>query len=367
MELLPALSRHAELRVVRPPDWSPPADWPLSQLPYIDRDTAALGDEITLVHLGNNSYHEWLLPLLDGPRVVVVLHDLVLHHLLVESTLAHGAWEPYCRALCAAEPGAGAALARARRFGITGPRDPFLFPAWQAFTRAATAVVVHSQWARERVQSVVGSLPVLQMGLTVTDPGPVNRLELRARLGLDDADVVLMHLGFLNQEKGVADILTGLIAARELGINARLVLVGEGDLLRRLTTIQARERLHEALVAPGWVSYEQLLTLPAAADLGVVIRRPSAGETSAAALRFLACGTPVAVTALPQFLEIPEPAAPRLGPLSAAADLAHLLTHITSHPEAWAQRRQQARQAWENGHRPEQAAASLARFLSSLR
>ena len=46
-------------------------------------------NEHLVVHLGNNPYHRWLVPLARR-NAVVVLHDFVLHHLLVEMTVAEG-------------------------------------------------------------------------------------------------------------------------------------------------------------------------------------------------------------------------------------------------------------------------------------
>ena len=105
----------------------------------------------------------------------------------------------------------------------------------------------------------------------------------------------------------------------------------------------------------------------AAADLGVVMRTPSAGETSAAAVRFLATGTPVAVSGLHQFLEWPEEAAPRVTPgPSAPAELARLLAEAWAGGEVWEARRRAARAAYEENHRPEKAAKAIVEFLEAL-
>jgi glycosyltransferase involved in cell wall biosynthesis len=115
----------------------------------------------------------------------------------------------------------------------------------------------------------------------------------------------------------------------------------------------------------GWMAPEIFAKIPAAADLGVVLRTPSAGETSSAALRFLACGVPVAVGGGRQFLEWPEAAAPRLTPgPSAAADLARLLGEARD--EAFSVRKMAARDVYEASHRPETVAAQLIDFLTGL-
>jgi hypothetical protein len=96
------------------------------------------------------------------------------------------------------------------------------------------------------------------------------------------------------------------------------------------------------------------------------VRRPSAGETSAAALRFLSCGTPVAVIGVRQMLEWPEAAAPRLTPgPGTAAELARLLAEAGQEP-GWSRRRRAARAAYEDGHRPEQAATAMVEALTRL-
>ena len=97
------------------------------------------------------------------------------------------------------------------------------------------------------------------------------------------------------------------------------------------------------------------------------LRTPTAGETSAAVIRFLAAGTPVAVGASRQFLEWPEEAVPRLTPgPSAAAELARLLALASSGGKAWIERRRAARAAYEANHRPADAAEAIIAFLATL-
>ncbi len=174
-----------------------------------------------------------------------------------------------------------------------------------------------------------------------------------------------MHLGFLTPAKGLRQVLGAVAAAHSMGVPVELVLVGEGAMASELTGAVQSLGLERAVRSTGWVDSESVRSLPAAADLGVVLRTPSAGETSAAAVRFLACGTPVAVAGLRQFLEWPEPAAPRVTPgPSAAAELTRVLGQATG--PGWEQRRQAAREAYLSRHRPESAAAAMAAALEDL-
>lgn len=366
VELLPELARRATVRLLTPPGWDSPPGWRLPDgVEMVPPGTPPDQDEVPVVHLGNNPYHEWLLPHLGSGRAVVVLHDAILHHLLVESTIARGAPEQYRELATAAHGARGAALARAREFGLAGRRDPFLFPARRAFLERAAAVVVHSWWARRQVAEDLPGTPVHRVGLAVADPGRVDRAAVRREIGVAEGTILLAHLGFLTPAKGLSHVLGALAAARACGVRAELLMVGEGSDNLDLAAIARGLGLEGAVRTTGWVEPETMRRLPAAADLGVVLRTPSAGETSAAAARFLACGTPVAVSGLRQFLEWPEPAAPRITPGgSAAAELARLLAAAGG--PGWDGRRAAARAAYEAVHRPAEAAAEMVRVLAAL-
>jgi glycosyltransferase involved in cell wall biosynthesis len=355
------------VRVLTPPGGVQPDIWTFGNgVEIVPQDTPPDVDEISLIHLGNNPHHAWLLDRLQGPQTVAVLHDLVLHHLLVE---ASGGDEVFLETrLREAHGMAGTALARARQLGLTGSRDPFLFPARGAFLGSVSGVIVHSGWAESEMAQEFPDLPRARMGLAVADPGGnVNRAAERGRLGIPPADVVLMHLGFLTPAKGLEKILAGVAVAKRSGVPVRLLLVGEGRGVDEIRRAAAAVGVEGLVNTTGWVEPEAFPAIPAAADLGVVLRTPSAGETSAAAVRFLATGTPVAVGGLHQFLEWPERAAPRLTPgPSAPAELARLLASAQAGGRAWDCRRRAARAAYEENHRPADVAQSVVNFLETI-
>jgi glycosyltransferase involved in cell wall biosynthesis len=368
VELLGELGSLAKVRVLEPPGWHRPEDWSLDgTVELVPSDTEPSSAEISLIHLGNNPHHRWLLDRLGRSRTVVVMHDLVLHHLLVEATAAEGDNERFEKDLAFAHGKAGLALARARRIGLTGARDPFLFPARTPFLENAEGVIVHSRWAQRIIAAERPQIPIAAVGLPAVDPGIVDREEQRRRLGIPADDVVLMHLGFLSPEKGLADVVTGVAAAVRAGVPARLVLVGEGGELDDLLTAAARAGIGDRVSATGWLPSGEFLRVPAAADVGVVLRTPSAGETSAAAVRFLACGTPVAIGGTKQFLEWPESAAPRITPgPPAPAEIARVLGEAAAGGAGWEERRGAARAAYEKGHRPADTARHMIEFLATL-
>ena len=367
VELLPELARLSDVRVLADPEGpGPEPGSTICGCPVVEGSITPDPGEIQLLHLGNNPYHRWLLDRLHLPRTVVVLHDAVLHHLLVEATLAQGDDRRFEGLLLEAHPEAEA-LVRARAAAVTGPRDAFLFPARRAFLQGLSGIVVHSRWAEREVTRDLPELPVAMVGLSAADPGPVDRARLRQRLSISPEELLVMHLGFLTPQKGVHDLLGAIAAVRRQKVPARLLIVGEGEHAESLDSIVHDLGLEDSVGFTGWVAPENFSPLPAAADLGVVLRSPSAGETSAAVLRFLACGTPVAVTALHQFLELPEAAAPRVTPgPSATAELARIIFRAHSDRKGWEGRRTAARQVYLKDHTPEMAAGQLVAALAKM-
>jgi glycosyltransferase involved in cell wall biosynthesis len=367
-ELLPHLAELADVRVLTPPDWAGATRFAgLPMVPLEFGHVVPLREQLgsgstrppsrveasftPLLHLGNNPYHIWIARFLRQHPGVVVLHDTVLHHLLVEEAAVDGDWARFGEELALAHGVSGAALAAGRKWGMHGRLDPFLFPARAAYLRFARGVIVHSRQAL-----ALGALP------------PGDRQIFRQRLDAGADDIILTHLGFLTPAKGFDVILKAMLALRLLDVPARLVVVGEGSEAAVLMHATRAAGLGDVVRFWGFASEEDLGGILAATDLGLVPRFPTAGETSAAALRFLSEGVPVAVSGYRQFLELPIEAAFRLAPGAAGTvDLVRLVLSISRDAERLARARVAARSAWEEGgHPPRQAARALVGALEEL-
>ncbi len=371
-EVLPHLARATRVAVVEPPGWKPSGEpaW-LEGVERLPHDAASPAGAVSLLHLGNNPYHLWIAKRLRAAGGVVVLHDTVLHHLLVEEAAADGAWERFGEEMAQAHGASGAALAAARRWGYSGRLDPFLFPARSPLLGFASGVIVHNRQAEADVTRDCPGLPVRRVPLAVAALPAGDRAAWRARLGADEDELLLVHLGFLTPAKGIDVILRGVAALTQLAVPIRLTVVGEGAEAASLAAAVAAAGLSERVRSWGYASEEDLGGIVAAADLGLVPRYPTAGETSAAALRFLASGTPVAVAGYRQFLEFPAAAAPRIAPGRAGVgDLVRVAAALAGSAAARSAARDAARNAWvDGGHEPRLAAAALlaaARALSRV-
>jgi glycosyltransferase involved in cell wall biosynthesis len=369
-EILPELARNARVRLLCPPGWSP-ADGPRDLLEKLGEPLAwnapAPPGWVTLLHMGNNPYHIWVARRLRLGGGVVVLHDSVLHHLLVEEAALEGEWGRLATELFEAYGEAGAALARARTWGFAGRLDPFLFPARSVYLRRSQAVVVHSELARRDVADDCPGLPVSRVPLAVAALPAGDREAWRSRLRGGTDGLLLAHMGFLTRAKGLDVVLRALAAARSLGVEFRLVVVGEGEVEGEFTRSVSAAGLGDRVTQWGYASPADLGGILSAADLGIATRYPTAGETSAAALRFLAAGTPVVVTGCGQFLELPADAAPRIAPGAAGvADLVRIVSRFAADRRLRADAREAAHRAWEEGgHAPATAARALLRALAS--
>ena len=108
------------------------------------------------------------------------------------------------------------------------------------------------------------------------------------------AQTLLVHCGRLSVEKKPHRSLAALAGLRAAGVDAVLVVAGDGPLRARLERA-ARRRSLPAVFAGFVTDPKQLATLLASAD---VVVAPGPVETfGLAALEALACGTPVVVSA----------------------------------------------------------------------
>lgn len=364
-ELVPHLSELAQVTVIEPPDGHPQVAWG-EKVTWIPSDAPPVGLE--LLHLGNNPYHLWVVARLRQFGGVVVLHDAVLHHLLVEEAATTENWQWFSQALSAAHGKSGEVLAWARRWGFTGPLDPFLFPARRAYLRYASAVLVHNQMAERVVESELPGLPVRCVPLAVAALEGGDGPTLRRQLGLGEGELLAVHLGFLTPAKGLGVVLRALAILQELSMPVRLMVVGEGREEESLTVSVHEMGLSSQVVFFGYASREHLANILAAADVGLVPRFPTAGETSAAVLRFLACGKPVVVCGYEQFLEFPEEVALRIRPgPEGAVELARWLAFLAKNPDSLSEKKRQAHESWKvGGHDPAVAAAKLVAAVADL-
>ena len=284
--LLPALSQHVELAVVRRGKKHPPR-----------------GTDVCLYHVGNDPQaHGWILDALRRHPGVVVLHDFVLHHLISGVTLARGDADGYLDAMEREHGVVGRLLAH----GVIDKRVPPLwetrtddFPLTGEVLRLASGLIVHSRYVEERARTVgyAGRLwRIAHPAWPVPD-------EARAALA---AAPLIGAFGNLNPSKRIPQLLEAFARLRTRHPDARLLLVGAAAPRFELVNRLERLGIGDAVIREQYVDEPRLWSLMAACDVCVALRAPTMGETSGTVVRALTLGKPLVVSDVGWFSELPD-------------------------------------------------------------
>jgi len=270
--------------------------------------------DAVVLHMGNSPAHNYMVPLaLDRPDVLV-LHDIVLHHLMVwRAVLGRGGRDAYRREMRERYGERGEAVA-AHVLRGQNPTAMFDFPLNEDLIRAARCVVTHSPSSAAWVQRLVpgARTHVVPMGVPVI--APVDARRARARLGIAPDTFVILSLGRVNPFKRIPAVFRAVRRLADEVPDVALVIVG-GDSpnydVLRLARFAGIERYVRRL---GYVPDDQLPDLFAASDVCINLRYPTAGETSAAVLRLMSAGLPTIVTDTGAFADLPDNAVLKVPP-----------------------------------------------------
>ncbi len=270
--------------------------------------------DAVMVHMGNSPAHNYMAPLaLDRPDVLV-LHDIVLHHLMVwRAVQGRGGRDAYRREMGARYGERGEAVA-AQVLRGQNPTAMFDFPLNEDFIRAARCVVTHSPSSAAWVQRLVPEAwtHVVPMGVPIVKP--MDRQVARARLGIGPETFVILSLGRVNPFKRIPAVFRAVRRLADEVPDLALLIVG-GDSpnydVPRLARFAGIERYVRRL---GYVPDDQLPDLFAASDVCINLRYPTAGETSAAVLRLMSAGLPTIVTDTSAFSDLPDDAVLKVSP-----------------------------------------------------
>jgi glycosyltransferase involved in cell wall biosynthesis len=263
--------------------------------------------DVALYHVGNNpEAHGWIVDALRARPGVVVLHELVLHHLIAGITIGRGDGRAYLAAM-------------ERDFGVAGrliglgvldnllplpwETQPDRFPLTGTILDLAQGLIVHSAYVERGVREAGYAGPVWRIPHPAWPDETVEPAEYRG-------EPLVGCFGHMNINKRIPALLAAFAALREQRPGARLLLVGEAT--ERFELDRRLERLGlggDELIREQWVSEARFRSLMAACDVLVNLRSPTMGETSGSVIRALALGKPVLVSDVGWFSEVPDDAA----------------------------------------------------------
>ncbi len=328
-DLIPALARECDLRVVAVPGQEITGDLRQSLAPVPASEVGRDG-RLPLFQMGNNRYHEEVQKLALANAGVVTLHDVVLHHLLIEATLANDDFESYAQRLADDHGWIGELVAKARYWGELSSAAMFGLPVHRTLVRRQCGVLVHSRWAEEQVLEDNPDVAVRVVPMAMPLPESVPEADARAFRQARGLPLDRPLLGSFGFQTPIKRTTVAIRALAEPGLeDAHLLIAGEVSPRIELDALAREVGVTDRIHVTGFLPYDEFETAISACDLCVNLRYPTAGETSASLLRVLALGRPAVVSDYAQFRELPETVAIRvaLGE-DEAAELARLAGEV---------------------------------------
>lgn len=313
----------------------------LSPVHFSDKITAEF-DEIVYQMGNNSSFHTFMIRLLIQHPGVVHLHDMVLHHIMAWILYAKGDqalylstlnrwYGPYITDLVCD-------YIEKNKKGIwDSPLIPEI-PFFEEVMQHATAAIMHSDYALDRVKAVFPSLNCIKL------PQIYRPETVKTPYQFRDDKFHVGIFGGVDFNKRLDLTLSAIADATKKGALIDLHIVGSvsKECQHQLAMIEDLG-LSKIVQLHGRLDHESFISLLSAVDLCVSLRYPSMGETSAIVMRAMQFGVPVIVNDVGWYSELPD-FVPKLEPKSPNERqyLSDLLFDLASKGDTYQQMKMQA-------------------------
>jgi glycosyltransferase involved in cell wall biosynthesis len=291
-----------------PPERSGIADYSSLLLPplegLIDVDvvrrgrTRPVAADVALYHVGNDpEAHGWIVDALRRRPGVVVLHDLVLHHLVAGLTIGRKDGRAYLAAMERDAGTPGRLLAHGYLDGRVPPlweTSPEEFPLTAQVLDHATGLIVHSRYVEECVREARYDGPLWRIPHPAWSAPAIEPAGIAGR-------PLFGCFGHLNASKRIPELLEAFALVRRRHPEARLLLVGPAS-----PGFDVDRLAGEGVERIDYVAEQRLWSLMAACHACISLRSPTMGETSGSAIRALTLGRPLVVSDVGWFSEVPD-------------------------------------------------------------
>ena len=302
--LLPELAKRVDVLAVAP---GRPEPIPGVAICRPSRRTMRLVSrcDAVVAQVGNSRAHAWILEAIREVPSTIVLHEIVLHHLVAEMTIGRGDSAAYVDEMTRERGLVGRLLALGVVDGVVPPLwdiAPDRYALAGAALRHASQVLVHSDFLARAVRE---RRPELR---TTTVPFPCPQTDRPEPIKPQGRPLPVVGVfGFVTRQKRLPVVLRALATARRHLPELRLLCVGATppDIdLRRLTSDAGLPS--DAVEIVGFSDPDCFERLLASVDIGVNLRHPTLGETSAVVVRWLGLGVPVVVSTGGWYDELPD-------------------------------------------------------------
>lgn len=310
-ELLPHLSKliSIDLFTETPAQISPHIRQQFNVYPISDYPKLHQQYDLALYQLGNSAHHAAALTMFLRYPGVIVLHDANLHHFINHRTLAQADHVGYSREMGYELGRGGTQLASDIRLGYAqSPTDTVSLN--QKIMDLSLGVIGHSQFVQKQLKPRFGQPTRVIPALIEAHPGKSRRHELN----LPDDALLFGSFGHVTARRQFDQALAAFQRLRETHPNAHYLIVGE-LLDVDLGKLIAQHNLAGFVHHIGYVaSLSVFVDWIHSVDVVINLRHPTAGETSATALRAMGAKRPLIVTGQGWYSEIPDAACLKVPP-----------------------------------------------------
>ncbi|MCX6020731.1 MAG: glycosyltransferase family 4 protein [Chloroflexi bacterium] len=311
-DLLPALKERVEVHVFVDNGMTPENEQirrstAIFYASQFRRADARYDYDLVVYQMGNSPVHHETYPMVFDRPGILVLHDQVLHHMIASLTVNAGDAARYVREMSF---GYGAEGTRIAFDVATGRREPpfFDYPLSERAISASLGLITHSDYVLQQVWPWCANIPTARVPMGVPLPPEPDQAAARAALGLPSGAFIAASLGEATPHKRILEALEGFAVFSRTHPDALYVIVGNVAASVDLPGTAARLGISGRVLVTGYVDADDFQRYLDAADVCVNLRFPTAGETSATALRAMATGRPVLLSNVGANIEVPEAA-----------------------------------------------------------
>ncbi|CAG0956681.1 D-inositol 3-phosphate glycosyltransferase [Anaerolineae bacterium] len=274
--------------------------------------------DLNLYQIGNNRLHRYMYDRILGEPGIITLHDVCVYH-LIHAVLAGGShperfWQEvaYCEGSEVAQ--------KARIEYVKGQLDDYSLSLNRRLVEASRGVITHSDSAAKKLERyrAVSPLRIIPFGISILedDQGKFARA-IRHALDIPEDAFVFGVFGHIHRVKRIPVILRAFARVRAKLPNTCLLIMGPldpsaADAIRPLQTNLENTREQGIYLDLTYADHVLRLMMVHAIDVGINLRYPTAGETSASLSTFLGMGKPTLVSAVSSFLEYPDSCCPKV-------------------------------------------------------
>jgi len=264
-----------------------------------------------IFHMGNNTYHEYMLEYTRKYNGVVVLHDCNLHGLLMAITSQKQNMKDY-KEMLSNDYNKDEIQELITAIHSGKPVSDYIVNGF--VTNFADVIIVHSNWAKKQlllknIEANVKCIPLYAKIPNYSfDESEEVKQSARKKLQISDENIVIAAFGFIQETKRSLPTLIAVRRVIEEFPQTKMIFVGKitNEIEKDFFSYVAKYELQDNVFVTGYTSLETFLLYIEASDICLNLRYPYYGETSGGLSRILAAGKCVVLNDIGSFSEIPD-------------------------------------------------------------